>query len=236
MLSLMDLEPGWQTLAVAVQRRRARLGITQEEVASLGGPSSATVRKIEAAGDSSYRAKTLFELDDALGWRKGTSQELVEGPESWFGSLEDFVDYVVRYISDEDKRTRDYPVAPAFGAAAQEVARVRSGQIGEAIALMRRARDEIDQALQALEAANDQAQEQRPQAGGAEHAEPTAIGGALDPTQHAGMSGTAAVPDPSQPDYGLAADEGSAADSDIQRRRDEQDRDYPDEEGPEGGA
>lgn len=57
----------------------------------------------------------------------------------------------------------------------------------------------------------------------------------LDPTQHAGMSGTAPQP-PTQGDMDLAALPGAAAHDPTQRARDEQDRDYPDEEGPEGGA
>ncbi len=98
MLVAMKYEPGWGTLAVAVQQRRARLGMTQEDVASKGGPSTVTVRNIESGASTSFRARTLFQLDEALGWGKGTSQSIIEGdlPIAWFGNFDGFVEDVIK--------------------------------------------------------------------------------------------------------------------------------------------
>lgn len=104
----MNLEPGWRALAYVAQKRRARLGLTQEEVAGRGGPSTATLRSIEAGSGTTFRAKTLFALDDALGWMKGTAQELVEGPRGWDAPFADFVDLRIRHLDE-----RDYPMPPA---------------------------------------------------------------------------------------------------------------------------
>lgn len=72
--------PGSEALGAASQLRRALLGVTQEDVAEkLGGPSVATLRTIENAQADNYRAKTLFSLDGALAWPRGTSVTLLTG-------------------------------------------------------------------------------------------------------------------------------------------------------------
>ena len=58
----------WPRLARYVRQRRDELGLTQEEVAARGGPSTATIRLIETAAQSAYRAKSLRQLAEALGW------------------------------------------------------------------------------------------------------------------------------------------------------------------------
>lgn len=108
-------EPGWALLGRVVQRRRERLGVTQEAVAAQGGPSTATLRNIENVAGGSYRSKTLFALDEALGWYRGTSAALVEGeiPTSYFFyDFDEFVDYVIRTLSDADRERFDAPVIP----------------------------------------------------------------------------------------------------------------------------
>lgn len=80
---------------------------------------------------------------------------------------------------------------------------------------------------------NAQTPEPRKEARGAQQQEPPAIG---DPTQFAGMSGTAPVPPPLRSDLDLAAYGGDASQTDMQRERDRQDDIRPDPEGPEWGA
>ncbi|MGA6164284.1 helix-turn-helix domain-containing protein [Amycolatopsis magusensis] len=72
--------PGTTVLGHATQRRRERLKITQEDVAErFGGPSVASLRTIENAQAGNYRAKTLFSLDHALSWPRGTAMALLTG-------------------------------------------------------------------------------------------------------------------------------------------------------------
>lgn len=110
MLVCMDLTPGWGALAYAVQQRRARLGMTQEDISARGGPSTVTVRNIESAASGNFRARTLFQLDEALAWGKGTSQEIVEGSTSYMGPFEEFINYVIKDTSSAERRGDDYPV------------------------------------------------------------------------------------------------------------------------------
>lgn len=70
---------GWTELARAVVKRRSQLGLTQEQITARGGPSTATLRLIESAGQESYRGRTLFALDLALGWDEGTSLAISRG-------------------------------------------------------------------------------------------------------------------------------------------------------------
>lgn len=59
----------WQALARASVRRRAELGLTQEQAGQQNDEiSSATIRIIEAAGKDSYSARTLIGLAKALRW------------------------------------------------------------------------------------------------------------------------------------------------------------------------
>lgn len=75
----MTTQKDWDRLADTVTRRRDYLGLTQEQVAGKpGAPSTATLRNIENGTGTSYRAKTLWGLDAALLWKRGTAQYLVE--------------------------------------------------------------------------------------------------------------------------------------------------------------
>ena len=71
----------WQRLGRYVKERRERLRLTQHDVTSLGGPSVATVRNIEAAIHASYRGKTFTQLEDALGWQRGSINDILRGEE-----------------------------------------------------------------------------------------------------------------------------------------------------------
>ncbi|MCP2168107.1 hypothetical protein [Goodfellowiella coeruleoviolacea] len=97
-------EPGMQLLAEVVRRRRERLGITQEDVAEkYGGPSVASMHTIENGLAKSFRSKTLFSLDNALSWIKGTATCLIEGgtPSACFApNYDDFVEDAINRVSE----------------------------------------------------------------------------------------------------------------------------------------
>ena len=59
--------PDYPRLGSYVRERRPELGLTQEEIATRGGPSTATLRLIEG-GKGPFRAKSLRQLADALHW------------------------------------------------------------------------------------------------------------------------------------------------------------------------
>ncbi len=71
----------WKRLAGYVRERRDELGLTQEQVAAAGGPSTATLRLIETSAQSEYRAKSLRQLEDALRWRSGSVRAILAGGE-----------------------------------------------------------------------------------------------------------------------------------------------------------
>lgn len=66
-------------LAVAVRQRRAKLGLTHEDVVNRGGPSGVTLTKIEAAKGPVPRGATLKKLDLALDWRPGSALRTLSG-------------------------------------------------------------------------------------------------------------------------------------------------------------
>lgn len=69
----------WKRLADAVRQRRDELGMTQEEVAAAGGPSTATMRLLEGALGTSYRSRTFTQLERALAWTRGTVRHVLDG-------------------------------------------------------------------------------------------------------------------------------------------------------------
>jgi len=69
----------WANLAAQVKDRREELGLTQEQVAASGGPSTATLRLIETNNAKSYRAKTFTQLETALRWRNGSVRRILAG-------------------------------------------------------------------------------------------------------------------------------------------------------------
>lgn len=71
----------WERLAQYVLERRSALGLTQEEIAADGGPSTATQRLIEGALQRNYRPMSLYALDRALGWSTGSHRLVLTGAE-----------------------------------------------------------------------------------------------------------------------------------------------------------
>ena len=69
----------WQRLAAYARDRRGDLGLTQEEVAAAGGPSTATLRLIEGNKQSGYRPQILRALERALKWERGAVRAILDG-------------------------------------------------------------------------------------------------------------------------------------------------------------
>lgn len=51
----------------------------QEQIAAMGGPSTASMRQIEAGAQTNYRQHTLYGLDRALGWSPGSHLSVLAG-------------------------------------------------------------------------------------------------------------------------------------------------------------
>lgn len=66
-------------LGEATRLRRIELGLTQEELMDLGGPSPATVRYIEHASKEGFRPATLRSLERALQWPDGHADRILAG-------------------------------------------------------------------------------------------------------------------------------------------------------------
>lgn len=66
-------------LAVYVRERRDFLGLTQEDVRGVGGPSTATMRLIEGALQDSYRPSILRGLERALRWAPNSVDQIIDG-------------------------------------------------------------------------------------------------------------------------------------------------------------
>ena len=70
----------WQALAKATVRRRAELGLTQEQAGQQNDEiSSATIRLIEAESKESYSARTLIGLAKALRWPLDGPERILAG-------------------------------------------------------------------------------------------------------------------------------------------------------------
>lgn len=71
-----------ERVARRVRERRQELGMTQEEVATSGGPSTATLRAIENASPVIPRLKSQRQLENALEWEPGSYRALMRGDEA----------------------------------------------------------------------------------------------------------------------------------------------------------
>lgn len=159
------LAPGWDTLAHAVRLRRKRLHLTQSDVANAGGPGEATMNKIETAKQEGYSKRTLKSLDTALEWRLGTAEGIVSGAIPGAYSP-DFTQQVNDAITETDN-----PNASALSPSERE--RFLTGpsavedamsdafakiDTGDTLARLRRARDDLNAAIEAIQTAETIAQ------------------------------------------------------------------------------
>lgn len=76
-----EIAEDWRRLATYVNKRRHLLGLTQQDIRSLGGPSTATMRLIEGALQDSYRPMVLSSLEKALRWAPGSIEAILAGGE-----------------------------------------------------------------------------------------------------------------------------------------------------------
>lgn len=69
----------WDRLAEIIRDRRESLGLTQDEAAmrSSDRVSVATWRDLEKARRSTFRRRTLYGVEDALGWPTGTVEKIL---------------------------------------------------------------------------------------------------------------------------------------------------------------
>lgn len=79
MMCCMGTGDDWRRLAAYTRDRRGDLGLTQEELAAAGGPSTATLRLIEGARQPGYRPAILRALERALQWERGSVRAILDG-------------------------------------------------------------------------------------------------------------------------------------------------------------
>ena len=99
-------ETSWERLYRLAEARRGQLGITQNGLQGLGGPSAEWLRQLPGrTGDPSPRmSSSLRDLDQALGWPAGTSWGLVKDDRTgWIPAmLEDEEETLVYGASQSD--------------------------------------------------------------------------------------------------------------------------------------
>lgn len=69
---------GWAVVGGLVKTRRERLGLNQEELRLHGGPAVSTVGKVERGAQASFPLRTQQQLENALGWNRGTIADVLE--------------------------------------------------------------------------------------------------------------------------------------------------------------
>lgn len=151
--------PGWDALAYAVRARRERLGLTQKNVNQRGGPSEATMNKLEQARDTPFKPMTLSRVDKALGWKDGTAHGIVTGdiPGAWLDDFTNDVDSVIAYTGDLSEEAFSQVEINHFNQqrGQWQAASVPSGMIDteQTLARLRRARDELTAAIESIQTA-----------------------------------------------------------------------------------
>lgn len=193
--------PGWDALAYAVRARRERLGLTQKNVNQRGGPSEATMNKLEQARDTPLKPITLSRVDKALGWKDGTAHGIVTGeiPGAWLGDFANDVESVIVGTSDLSPEAFSQVEIDHFdqqrGTWGTTPVSAPLGIIdnGDTLARLKRARAELDAAIESLQAAATIAEYDRRQR-------------EADQTTTKDMMGLAALsdetPEPPDPDQG----------------------------------
>lgn len=100
MICCMTESDDWQRLAGFARDRRTDLGLTQEEAAATGGPSTATLRLIEGGRHHGYRPSILRALETALHWERGSVRAILGGGDPI-------------PLTDDDPTLPGIPAAPA---------------------------------------------------------------------------------------------------------------------------
>lgn len=98
-MSTGSSKAGADLLARLARERRDRIGLKQDELALYGGPRVTTVGKIERAAMPTMAVRTQHQLENALGWKRGTVRDILTAPEQewWSGEAlrEDFEESLI---------------------------------------------------------------------------------------------------------------------------------------------
>ncbi|MGI5223602.1 hypothetical protein [Actinoallomurus sp. CA-142502] len=111
----------WKRLGRAVKARRNHLGMTQPQVATSGGPSTAVVSKIERAAQQGYEDAVIVKLENALGLRRDAVEGLLRTPDKTRFDEED--------ISRQQEAARTERVLPRGDVRAEVPAYVTRDQV-----------------------------------------------------------------------------------------------------------
>ncbi|MGI8333413.1 hypothetical protein ACRYCC_25970 [Actinomadura scrupuli] len=114
---------GWKRVGRAVRARRLAIGLkTQVDLYTAGGPGVATISKIETGRSPSYEDQVIYRLEDALRWKRGSVQGMLDGAEDGIPlpSEAETPAPGSRFQPERDSPTREYPplvgTDPAFRA------------------------------------------------------------------------------------------------------------------------
>lgn len=72
-------ESAWQRLGDLTKQRREELGLTQQQIQGRGGPSTASLRRLENGRATSMDRGKRRDLERALDWRIGSIDDILEG-------------------------------------------------------------------------------------------------------------------------------------------------------------
>ncbi len=96
----MTASNGWQMIGRIAKARRERLGLNQDELAAYGGPRVATVGKFERAAQPSFPLRTQHQIENALGWSRGTIEQYVSAREIESLDENTFADWEVELVEE----------------------------------------------------------------------------------------------------------------------------------------
>jgi hypothetical protein len=80
-LAPVGTDQDWKRLATYVTKRREELTLTQAGVEAAGGPSIASMRRIEDGEQTNYTSALLVKLERALQWGRGSADKILAGGE-----------------------------------------------------------------------------------------------------------------------------------------------------------
>lgn len=113
MIGFMPAED-WERAGDYARRRRVDLGLTQSQIQGLGGPSPASIRRLEGGRIDAMSRKKRRDLARALGWREDSLDDILAGGEP---TLADPVQIPnIRQHLGDDGRPRGYEVTREMAA------------------------------------------------------------------------------------------------------------------------
>lgn len=127
-------ETGVQLLARLARDRRNRIGLKQGELSLYRGPKVSTVGKIERAVQNTWAVRTQHQMENALGWRRGTVRDILAAPEQeWWSDealREDFAAALVEdAVPDLSRPAQRGAVSVATGLSDEELLTELAGRV-----------------------------------------------------------------------------------------------------------